>query len=460
MKSLSMVFVLLMNTTAVYSQQIVSPENQPLNLRTDANNVNLFIGQNPMTTNGGSANTLVGYKAGQAITSSAENTLVGYQAGLNSTGGSNLFLGAYAGYSSLNSNASFNTFIGQRTGYNTTSGFANIFLGSNAGYSNQSGNYNTFIGNSAGQQSQFGSFNTFIGNGAGYNSSTANYNLFMGAQAGYYTITGNYNVILGQDAGLNNRGANNSTFIGKGSGPDQNHPNLENATAIGANTIVSADNTLVLGNNVKVGIGTSTPSAKLEIVSGVSGSSGLRLTNIGTSATLLNQTKFLTVNGQGDVVIGSTNGSARLPADASSLWQMDGNNIYSINTGGVVIGTGLQKTPEGYNLYVSKGILTEKIKVALQSTDDWSDHVFSSSYRLKNLKVVEAYIKKNKHLPGIPSANSLVHSGVDIIEMDAKLLEKIEELTLYTIKLEKISHNQQKEIDELKKLMRQRIKKK
>jgi hypothetical protein len=49
------------------------------------------------------------------------------------------------------------------------------------------------------------------------------------------------------------------------------------------------------------------------------------------------------------------------------------------NNRGVVIGEGINSLPEGYNLYVSEGILTEQVKVALKNTEDWADHVFSKT---------------------------------------------------------------------------------
>lgn len=119
------------------------------------------------------------------------------------------------------------------------------------------------------------------------------------------------------------------------------------------------------------------------------------------------------------------------------------------NDGRVVIGQDIiygssSARPAGYNLYVSKGILTEKLKVA-NSTDaaNWSDFVFDKNYKLQSLSSVEEFINKHKHLPEIPSAKEVAANGIDIAEMDAKLLQKIEELTLYVIQ-------QQKEINELK----------
>lgn len=101
-------------------------------------------------------------------------------------------------------------------------------------------------------------------------------------------------------------------------------------------------------------------------------------------------------------------------------------------------------TPDGYLLYVQKGILTEKLKVA--SSDDpgnWSDFVFNDDYKLMPINQVASYVKANKHLPEIPSATDVAKDGIDVADMDSKLLQKIEELTLYVIQ-------QQKEIDELK----------
>ncbi len=68
------------------------------------------------------------------------------------------------------------------------------------------------------------------------------------------------------------------------------------------------------------------------------------------------------------------------------------------------------------------------------------------------LNKVEEYVKANKHLPGVPSAQEVVDDGgIDLGSMDAKLLQKVEELTLYVIQ-------QQKQIDELQKKLEEKIK--
>lgn len=90
-----------------------------------------------------------------------------------------------------------------------------------------------------------------------------------------------------------------------------------------------------------------------------------------------------------------------------------------------------------YGLYVQDGILTEKVKIALKNTPQWADFVFAPEYRLMSLAEVEAYIKSHKHLPGIESAEEMVEKGLDVAEMQAKHMQKIEELTLYAIEQDK-----------------------
>ena len=71
---------------------------------------------------------------------------------------------------------------------------------------------------------------------------------------------------------------------------------------------------------------------------------------------------------------------------------------------------------------------------------------------------VEQYIKLNNHLPNVPSAAEMVKEGNDLGKTDAKLLEKIEELTLYMIEMKKQADLQQKEIEILKKKLQKRNK--
>jgi hypothetical protein len=106
-----------------------------------------------------------------------------------------------------------------------------------------------------------------------------------------------------------------------------------------------------------------------------------------------------------------------------------------VQTGTVRVGN--VTTPAGYKLYVEQGILTEKVKVAVATSPAWADYVFATDYNLKPLSEVEAFIKENKHLPNVPSADELVKEGLDLGKMQATQMEKIEELTLYIIEMKK-----------------------
>lgn len=89
-----------------------------------------------------------------------------------------------------------------------------------------------------------------------------------------------------------------------------------------------------------------------------------------------------------------------------------------------------------YLLFVRRGIRTEKLKVDIAS-GTWADYVFAQDYKLMPLPELETYIRENHHLPGIENAETVEEQGIDVGAMNAKLLEKVEELTLYIIELEK-----------------------
>lgn len=94
-----------------------------------------------------------------------------------------------------------------------------------------------------------------------------------------------------------------------------------------------------------------------------------------------------------------------------------------------------------YNLFLGKGVLSEDYAIAPVSS--WSDFVFNADYKLRSFEEVENFIDENKHLPDVPSAQQVAEEGYSQHDMNKILLQKIEELTLYTIQ-------QQKEIDALK----------
>lgn len=116
-------------------------------------------------------------------------------------------------------------------------------------------------------------------------------------------------------------------------------------------------------------------------------------------------------------------------------FQLSAQDILLLKTDGkVVIGDTSQiSTPENYQLYVQNGILTERVKVALKESADWSDDSFE---RTPTLEAVQQSIKNNSHLINIPSAEEVSTKGYELQEMDAKLLEQIEWLWQYMIEME------------------------
>jgi len=99
-------------------------------------------------------------------------------------------------------------------------------------------------------------------------------------------------------------------------------------------------------------------------------------------------------------------------------------------------------------LTVDGKILCEEIQV---TASVFPDYVFEDDYNLKTLSEVEEYILLHKHLPEVPSEKEVIDNGLNLGEMDAVLLKKIEELTLYIIEQNKTIESLKSEVNELKK---------
>lgn len=115
------------------------------------------------------------------------------------------------------------------------------------------------------------------------------------------------------------------------------------------------------------------------------------------------------------------------------------------NSGNIGIGT---SSPQ-YKLDVNGTIRAKQIIVNLGAG---ADFVFSEDYKLPKLNEVEEYVKEHKHLPDIQSESEMVEEGVDLNSLTIQLLQKIEELTLYTIEQEKRIAEQEMRIKQLEKL--------
>lgn len=112
----------------------------------------------------------------------------------------------------------------------------------------------------------------------------------------------------------------------------------------------------------------------------------------------------------------------------SGNWTSSGPDI-NYTAGNVGIGT--TTIPTDYKFAVNGKIISEEVKVQLQS--QWPDYVFKTDYNLKSLQEIQSYIQEHGHLPNIPSAKEVEANGIELGEMNRLLLEKIEELTLYTL---------------------------
>ncbi|MBC7885482.1 MAG: hypothetical protein H7X99_08400 [Saprospiraceae bacterium] len=115
-------------------------------------------------------------------------------------------------------------------------------------------------------------------------------------------------------------------------------------------------------------------------------------------------------------------------------------SMYMNESGHINFGTGL--APVGYKVSVEgKVIATDFVALPVAS---WPDYVFDEAYQLRPLSEVKHFINANKHLPGIPSAAEIEKGGIALGDMSTRLMQKVEELTLYILDL-------QAQIDNLKK---------
>ncbi len=176
----------------------------------------------------------------------------------------------------------------------------------------------------------------------------------------------------------------------------------------------TAANLLLQKDGGKIGIGTSSPDTKVHIEGG----------------------SDLSLSGGGHLQLGSTTG-ANLVFDNNEIQGRSNgaaSDLYIQKDGGkIAIGTSTLAT--GYLVSVDGKMICEEIRVELKA--NWPDYVFNDDHKLPGLASIEKFIRINKHLPGIPSALQVKKEGFELGDMNKRLLEKIEELTLYLIDQDK-----------------------
>jgi len=211
------------------------------------------------------------------------------------------------------------------------------------------------------------------------------------------------------------------------------------------------------GNNIYntnagfVGIGISAPAYSLD-VNGSIHSNACIFGDAGTSGQIAMHVRGMANGVNGDLVVQGYNQQAWWITGASGYLYIGGNGGAEPSKGAINIdyngNVGINTlNTSGYTFNVNGTAVFDQVTVKTFSgkpnTTPWADYVFANDYRLPSIYSLASYINVNKHLPGIPTAAEVERNGIDLGATQAKLLEKIEQLTLYTIQL-------QQQIDDLK----------
>lgn len=164
----------------------------------------------------------------------------------------------------------------------------------------------------------------------------------------------------------------------------------------------------------------------------------------------------LHINSGQDVGIGTTsNGFVMLGSPTSSNIIIDNNEIgfrvngawgeLAIQNDGGSVRIGNVALPSGYRFGVKGKAICEELKVQLSG--NWPDYVFNKNYKLKSFDELRQFISQNNHLPNIPAAAEVEKNGIEVGDMQKRMMEKIEELTLYVLQLEERLAEMKKTMD-------------
>jgi len=212
-----------------------------------------------------------------------------------------------------------------------------------------------------------------------------------------------------------------------------------------------AGENLMLNNSshccIALGMGSTVPTMRITKAGNNNGTGRVIIGNITTTdnklhihsdANLTSSIMLSTTSPNNRAIIKFKNDNNQIHVGSDNIMKFDATS-YSFTTGKV--GIGCVNDMNDFALAVQGGIVSSKVSVI--DIDSWPDFVFGNNYKLMNLYELEQFINANQHLPNVPSAEEVSANGIDLGEMNAVLLQKVEELTLHIIEL-------QKQIDELK----------
>lgn len=220
------------------------------------------------------------------------------------------------------------------------------------------------------------------------------------------------------------------------------------------NSIINFNLGLTLNADGNVGIGTLSPQGTLHLIKddpsiilddnfGSVGSPDLGFSKIANSNGTLriqsDKSVSIFLDLDNNDTDNSENNAFRIVSNNSWFGESIKTNFSVLGNGDVnVYGKlilGDVSTPGNYSIYADKGILTEKVTIALKNSSDWADYVFEPNYKILPLNELKKFIDINRHLPNLLPASEMLKQGNNLHNTDVKLLEKIEELTLYLIEL-------------------------
>ncbi len=247
-----------------------------------------------------------------------------------------------------------------------------------------------------------------------------------GTDVGIGTVTPDaaFLLTIGGDTRINGNTYVNGRLGAGNAAPAEALDVTGNALVSGNATVGGQTNTNTLAVTTNATVGGSTTTNSLTVMAGASVGTNLSVGNNSTTGSL-NVNTNATVGANLNVGNNSTTGSLNVNTNATVNGEATVLQKMSIGTA--------TKSPT-YNLSVLGGIISDEVRVQLQP---WPDYVFETDYTLQPLSEVEKYVQQHKHLPGVVTAQEVAENGLNLGQSEKVQMEKIEELYLHLIAMEK-----------------------